>query len=217
MKIYRKLLSLVMCLCVLTSVLSVGVQAEEAVAGDIDGDGIVSIEDARQVLRMSTGIIEENLELADLNGDGYVSVADAIQTLYLATNIGGVIIPDKNGDNYLADYEMDPDNYFINLIADTYNVDPASLVAVYSIPDDGTNYVLQFGHTSGVINKEYEKSADNLELLYHIGLAPERKISYTDGKLTGGNHYNCQAYEGWMTFKLVKSDVMAQYPDYFIL
>ena len=208
-KISAILLSLITCI----GSLCMSVSAEDTVLlGDIDGDGTVSTEDARTVLRMASGIEAENLELADLDGDGYVTVEDAIKTLYEATNIGGVVIPDKNGENMLSD---EADNDYIVLIAEQYNLDPASLVAIYSVPDSGTNYVLEFNNTGTIFNKKYEKSADNLKRVYHIGVAPKREISYTDGKLTGGEHYNCTASEGWMVFRLVKTEVMAQYPTYF--
>mgnify|MGYP002513569075 CR=1 FL=1 len=129
-----------------------------------------------------------------------------------ATNIGGVVIPNKNGDNYLSD---DPNNEFIKLIASTYNIDKNALVAIYSVPDSGTNYVLQFNGKSSLFGKTtYEKSPDNLYRVYHIGLAPERKISYTSGKLVTGN-YNCEGAEGMLVFNLVQTKVMPQYPDYF--
>jgi hypothetical protein len=140
------------------------------------------------------------------------TVEDAILALKKAIDIesSGVVIPDKNGENYLTD---DPDNEFIKLIANTYKLDPASLVAIYSVPDSGTNYVLRF--KKSLIGNKYEKSVDNLYYVYHIGIAPERKISYTNGQLVLGDHYNCEAAEGVMVFNLVQTMVMDQYPDYF--
>ncbi len=214
MKNFKRVLSALMAVVIVFSCLFLVASAEgTTIAGDVSGDGKLTTEDARMVLKMACGVSAE-VSAADINGDGIVSVEDAITVLYEATNIGGVVIPDKNGENFLDDK---PSNEFIKLIADTYNLDPDSLVAIYSVPDSGTNYVLQFGNTGGVFIKQYEKSAENLVKVYHIGIAPERKISYTDGKLTGGSHYNCTAAEGWMVFSLVKSDVMAQYPSYFIL
>ncbi len=211
-RVISLLLSLVMifgCMCVTSFA-----EGEAVLKGDFDGDGKYTTTDAHNILRMAAGIIPENVELCDITGDGYVTAKDAIQVLYEATNIGGVVIPDKNGENKLDDRNT---NQFIVLISETYNVDPDSLVAIYSEPDSGTNYVLQFGNTGTIFNKKYEKSADNLVRVYHIGLAPARTISYTDGKLTGGTHYNCTASEGWMVFRLIKSDVMPQYPSYFKL
>lgn len=179
------------------------------VKGDVDGNGAVDTADARIVLQMAAGIVEADLTVADMNDDGIISVQDALDTLYKASNIGGVVIPDKNGDNYLSD---DPNNEFIRLIASTYNVDKNALVAIYSVPDSGTNYVLQF--KKSLFGSTIEKSPKNLYRVYHIGLAPERTISYTEGKLLTGN-YNCSGAEGMLVFNLVKTEVMPQYPGYF--
>ena len=210
MKKTSKILTLLLCIAFLISSLSVIAFAEgEKILGDVDGSGTVDTQDAREILKMASCIIPVDSEVADMNGDGIVSVDDAIQALTKASNTGGVVIPDKNGENYLSD---DPNNEFIDLIADTYNVDKNALVAIYSVPDSGTNYVLQF-KAKGLVNKTYEKSPDNLYRVYHIGLAPERTISYTSG-LTG--NYNCSAAEGVLVFNLVKTKVMQQYPDYFV-
>ena len=173
--------------------------------------------DARLVLRISAGLekmTDDYLLYSDMNSDGIVTLADAVLALKSVTGIdlGGVIIPDKNGENFLTDRA---DHEFIQIIANTYDLDPASLVAIYSKPDTGTNYVLEFKGTGLLGNKPpYEKSVDNLKKVYHIGVAPERKISYTNGQLVG-DHYNCTAAEGVMVFNIVKTMVMEQYPDYF--
>ncbi len=214
MKKSLKILSLILCVVLCFSCFSVFSFAQgdrEVLLGDINGDGEVTTEDAQLALKMAADIIKDDLK-ADMNGDGIVSVTDAVKVLFEAVNIGGIVIPDKNGENFLSD---DPNNEFIKLIASTYNLNPKSLVAIYSEPDSGTNYVLEFNKV--LLSNEYNKSANGLKKVYHIGLAPERKISYTDGSLTEGesHHYNCTAAEGWLTFNLVKKDVMAQYPDYF--
>lgn len=212
MKKTSKIISLLLCVAFLISSLSVIAFAEgEKILGDVDGSGTVDTQDAREILKMASCIIPADSEVADMNGDGIVSVDDAIQALTKASNTGGVVIPDKNGENYLSD---DPNNEFIDLIADTYDVDKNALVAIYSVPDSGTNYVLQF-KAKGLINKTYEKSPDNLYRVYHIGLAPERTISYTSGNLVTGN-YNCSGAEGMLVFNLVQTKVMQQYPDYFV-
>ncbi len=181
--------------------------------GDMDLNGKVDTNDARLILRLSARletVTEEMLSIGDMNSDGVISVDDAILALRKAVSVGGVVIPDKNGENYLTD---DPNNEFIKLIANTYKLDPASLVAIYSEPDTGTNYVLRF--KKSVIGNNYDKSVDNLYYVYHIGAAPERKISYTNGQLVLGDHYNCEAAEGVMVYNLVQTMVMEQYPDYF--
>ena len=205
-----KFSALLLCLCILFSTISITAFAEgEVLKGDADGNGTVDTADARIVLQMAAGIVEADLTVADMNDDGIISVQDALDTLYKASNIGGVVIPDKNGDNYLSD---DPNNEFIRLIASTYNVDKNALVAIYSVPDSGTNYVLQF--KKSLFGSTIEKSPKNLYRVYHIGLAPERTISYTEGKLLTGN-YNCSGAEGMIVFNLVKTEVMPQYPGYF--
>ncbi len=215
-KIY-KILSVFLCasvlFCSLTSIAFAEGDEQTVLMGDVDLNGEVNTEDARLLLRLSANhkeITEQEFAVGDMDGDGILSVLDVVQLLRQISSVGGVLIPDKNGENFLTD---DPNNEFIKLIADTYNLDPASLVAIYSQPDTGTNYVLRF--KKSLIGNKYEKSADNLSYVYHISAAPERKISYTNGKLILGDHYNCQAAEGVLVFNLVQTTVMEQYPDYF--
>ena len=225
MKKISKILLLLLCLAILLSSFSMNTFAEEGEAeeteeptillGDMNLNGKVETTDARLILRLASGLTEmteDYLIYGDMNADGVISVEDAVLALKKAieTTSSGVVIPDKNGDNYLTD---NPNNEFIKLIADTYNLDPASLVAIYSVPDSGTNYVLRF--KKSLIGNKYEKSVDNLYYVYHIGAAPERKISYTNGQLVLGDHYNCEAAEGVMVYNLVQTMVMEQYPDYF--
>ena len=225
MKNMFKLSSFFLCLVLLLSSFSILAFAEEGetegteeptiLLGDMNLNGKVETTDARLILRLSAGLMEiteEHQLYGDVNADGVISVEDAVLALKKAIEVenSGVVIPDKNGDNFLTD---DPNNEFIQLIADTYNLDPASLVAIYSVPDSGTNYVLRF--KKSLIGNKYEKSVDNLHYVYHIGAAPERKISYTNGQLVLGDHYNCQAAEGVMVYNLVQTMVMEQYPDYF--
>ena len=225
MKRIFKISSFFLAILVLFSSFSVNVFAEEGetegteeptiLLGDINLNGKVETTDARLILRLASGLsetTEEQLVYGDMNSDGVISVEDAILALKKAIDIesSGVVIPDKNGENYLAD---DPNNEFIKLIANTYKLDPASLVAIYSVPDSGTNYVLRF--KKSLIGNKYEKSVDNLYYVYHIGIAPERKISYTNGQLVLGDHYNCTAAEGVMVYNVVQTMVMEQYPEYF--
>lgn len=246
MKKMKKILSVILCVVLLVLSFSTTSFAEGegagdfVLVGDVDGNGKIETVDARLVLRAAANIdalSEDKIEAADANFDGVISLDDALIILKAAVDIAvdngsggttepeepdnsggdnsddtsGIVIPDKNGDNFLSDSR---DNEFIKLISSKYNLDPASLVAIYSLPDSGTNYVLRFGGNS---KKGYKKSADNLEYVYHIGVAPERKISYTNGKtLIGADHYNCTAAEGIMVFNLVKTKVMEQYPDYFV-
>lgn len=215
MKKLFKIFSFLLCLVLLLSSLSIASFAEEPtiLLGDMDMNGKLETTDARTILRLCAGIEQitaDKLSSGDMNSDGMITVDDVVLALKAVANVevGGIVIPDKNGDNFLTD---DPNNEFIKLIADTYKLDPASLVAIYSVPDSGTNYVLRFKKSGN----KYEKSVDGLSYVYHIGVAPERTISYTNGKLLLGDHYNCTGAEGMLTFTLVKTMVMEQYPDYF--
>ena len=223
MKNMFKISSFLLCLVLLISSFSIIAFAEEGetegteeptvLLGDMDLNGKVETTDARLILRISSGmeaLTDDYILMGDMNSDGYITLEDAILALRQVANVDDFVLPDKNGDNFLT---HNPENEFIKLIADTYDLDPASLVAIYSVPDSGTNYVLRF--KKSLIGNKYEKSVDNLSYVYHIGAAPERKISYTNGKLVLGDHYNCEPAEGVMVFSLVKTMVMEQYPDYF--
>lgn len=220
MKKILRFSSFLLCLVLLLCSFSIAAFAEEEtneeetiLLGDMDSNGKVETSDARLILRFAADMeiaTDEMLLLADMNSDGAITVEDAILALRQAISIGGVIIPDKNGENFLTD---DPNNEFIRLISDTYDIDPAALVAIYSFPDSGTNYVLRF--KKSIVGNKYEKSVDNLYYVYHIGAAPEREISYTNGQLILGDHYNCDAAEGVMVFNIVQTMVMEQYPTYF--
>ena len=212
MKARFRVLSLLLSLSVIFCSFSVVAFAEDStiLLGDIDGNGKVDTQDARAILRMASYITAPDLTVADMNSDGVVSLDDVIEALKKASEVGGVVIPDANGENFLSD---SANNEFIKLISQKFGVDSKSLVAIYSVPDTGTNYVLQF--KKSLIGSTYKKSPDDLERVYHIGAAPERVISYTNGKLVLGDHYNCEAAEGVLVFNLVKTSVMEQYPDYF--
>lgn len=111
------------------------------------------------------------------------------------------------GNNMLSD---NCENEFIKLVSETYNVDSDLLVAVFSVPDNGDNFVLQFnGKKDGKGN--YIKSPDTLEKIYQIDKSKNVKIA--TGKKTGnvGVSYG----EGMLCFNMVKTVVMQQYPDYF--
>lgn len=200
-----KFSALLLCLCLLfSSVALTGAAEGEVLLGDVDGNGAVETVDARIVLQMASGIIECDLTAADMNGDGVISLQDAVDCLAKACNVGeGTVIPDKNGENFLSD---DPNNEFIRLISNKYGIGTERLVAIYSVPDSGTNYVLQFKGDGSV------KSPNTLERVYHIGAAPKREISYTGGIK---DNYNCSLTEGILVFNLIKTKVMQQYPSYF--
>lgn len=113
----------------------------------------------------------------------------------------------KNGENILSDHY---NNEFIQLVSKQYGIDTDLLVAIYSEPDTGNNFVLQFDgskDSSGNIIK----SPDTLEKVYQIDL--DRNIKIATGTQTG--NVGVSYAEGMFCFNMVKTLVMEQYPNYF--
>ncbi len=113
----------------------------------------------------------------------------------------------KNGDNILSDHY---ENEFIKLVSANYNVDSDLLVAIYSEPDTGNNFVLQFNGTRDS-GGNIVKSPDTLEKVYQIDI--DRNVKIATGTQTG--NVGVSYAEGIFCFNMVKSLVMEQYPDYF--
>ena len=113
----------------------------------------------------------------------------------------------KNGDNVLSDHH---DNQYIKLVAGEYGVDTDLLVAIYSVPDTGNNFVLEFDGTKDS-SGNYVKSPDTLKTVYQIDLERNIKVATSSGVGNVGVSYA----EGLFCFNMVKTLVMEQYPDYF--
>lgn len=113
----------------------------------------------------------------------------------------------KNGDNILSDHY---ENEFIKLISTNYNVDSDLLVAIYSEPDTGNNFVLQFNGTRDS-GGNIVKSPDTLEKVYQIDI--DRNVKVATGTQSG--NVGVSYAEGIFCFNMVKTLVMEQYPDYF--
>lgn len=155
-----------------------------------------------------------------LNIDDTVQESDASQDAQSTDSQGNSVITDTtknqliesyeqlsvNGENLLSDHY---ENEFIQLVSNKYDVDPDLLVAIYSVPDSGTNFVLQFsGKKRG---GEYVKSPDTLEKVYQIDL--DRNIKVATG--TAGGNEGVSYAESVMCVAMVKTIVMEQYPNYF--
>ena len=113
----------------------------------------------------------------------------------------------KNGDNILSDHH---NNKYIKLVVNKYNVEAERLVAIYSEPDTGNNFVLEFRDTKDD-NGNIVKSPDTLHKVYLID--KDKNISIATGTTTG--NVGVSYAEGTLCFHMVKSIVMPQYPDYF--
>ena len=111
-----------------------------------------------------------------------------------------------NGENLLSDHY---DNEFIQLVSNKYGVDTDLLVAIYSVPDSGTNFVLQFNGDKR--RSEYVKSPDTLEKVYQIDM--DRNIKVATGTPSGNEGVSYP--ESVMCVAMVKKIVMEQYPNYF--
>ncbi len=112
-----------------------------------------------------------------------------------------------NGQNVLSDHI---DNKYIKQISTSYGVDSDLLVAVYSEPDTGNNFVLEFNgkkDSDGTV----VKSPDTLAKVYQIDKNGGVKIA--TGQQTG--NVGVSYAEGLFCVSMIKTVVMEQYPDYF--
>lgn len=113
----------------------------------------------------------------------------------------------KNGENQLSDHH---NNKYIKLISEKFTVDKNLLVAIYSEPDTGNNFVLEF---SGKKNEDGNviKSPDTLVKVYSID--KELNVCVATGKVSG--NVGVSYAEGILCFNMIKVIVMPQYPEYF--
>lgn len=112
-----------------------------------------------------------------------------------------------NGENVLSDHF---ENRYIKQISHDYGVDSDLLVAIYSEPDTGNNFVLEFNgkkDSSGSVIK----SPDTLAKVYLIDKNGGVKIA--TGKESG--NVGVSYAEGLLSISMIKTVVMEQYPDYF--
>ncbi len=113
----------------------------------------------------------------------------------------------KNGENKLSDHH---NNKYIKLVSEKYGVDKELIVAIYSEPDTGNNFVLEF---SGKRDEDGNviKSPDTLTKVYSID--KNKNVSVATGKTTG--NIGVSYAEGTLCFNMIKTIVMPQYPEYF--
>ncbi len=112
-----------------------------------------------------------------------------------------------NGENVLSDHF---ENKYIKQITQSYGVDSDLLVAIYSEPDTGNNFVLEFNGTEDS-SGNVVKSPDTLAKVYLIDKNGEVKIA--TGKESG--NVGVSYAEGLVSISMIKTVVMEQYPDYF--
>lgn len=114
---------------------------------------------------------------------------------------------EKTGDNILSD---DPDNEYIKLVSEKKTVDASVLVAIYAVPDEGNNFVLEFDGTKDS-NGKIIKSPDTLLKVHQVDKNKRIKTATVNGLGNSGVGYA----EGKLVFYMVTNIVMPQYPDYF--
>jgi hypothetical protein len=112
-----------------------------------------------------------------------------------------------NGQNLLSDHI---DNKYIKQISTSYGVDSDLLVAIYSEPDTGNNFVLEFNGKKDS-DGNVEKSPDTLTKVYQIDKNGGVKIA--TGQQTG--NVGVSYAEGLFCISMIRTVVMEQYPDYF--
>lgn len=132
-----KILSLLCAVSVCLAVYSGGFSANASLVGDINGDGIISAEDAREILRLCVGVdpmTDKMKLLADLDRDGTVGAEDARLALRLAIGL----TPDKKGrlaGGKITGYTEK--GYAVELIDGKTYVDGVLIAnKTYSLPED---------------------------------------------------------------------------------
>lgn len=132
-----KILSLLCAVSVSLTVFSGIISANAAVLGDINGDGIVSAEDAREILRLSVGVEPMTPEmkiLADIDCDGTVGAEDARLALRLAIGLN-TVKKGRTAGGEIAGYTEK--GYMIELIDGKTYVDGVLIAnKTYSLPSD---------------------------------------------------------------------------------
>lgn len=132
-----KILSLLCAVSVCLAVYSGGFSANASLVGDINGDGVISAEDAREILRLCVGVdpmTDKMKLLADLDRDGTVGAEDARLALRLAIGL----TPDKKGrlaGGKITGYTEK--GYAVELIDGKTYVDGVLIAnKTYSLPED---------------------------------------------------------------------------------
>lgn len=90
----------------MTQVFNINVFASEKYLGDVDGDGLVSVSDARLVLQVAAGIKPSSrkiINLCDVDGDKNITVLDAVCVFRMACGVVDLATCPKNNDIVLSD------------------------------------------------------------------------------------------------------------------
>lgn len=165
------------------------------VSVDAEGSTVIVTEPTQPV----TQTPQEDQTESDQQGDSDTQGETSFKEYYESLS--------PNGVNNLSD---NPDNEFIALISEKYDVNPELLVAIYSVPDTGTNYVIEF-KDSRDDNGDIIKSPDTLRKLYYIDKNKNIEVATPSGI---GNE-GVSKDEGRLVIAMVTTMVMKQHSDYF--
>ena len=177
------------------------------------GSSVLDFYGSTQQSNGNQGGVAQGSNNAPVQPDNNVEAGDSVVITTTEKSTGGYDPVEeyeklsKNGDNVLSDHH---NNKYIRLIVNKYNVDAEKLVAIYSEPDTGNNFVLEFRDTRDD-NGNIVKSPDTLHKVYLID--KDKNISVATGTTTG--NVGVSYAEGTLCFHMIKSIVMPQYPDYF--
>lgn len=178
--------------------------SSETVSQNDNGLGFFTDDGSSQdVVSVQTGTPVD--ETQNGNGGGGLTEPETPETKNEVVEYYEQLSP--NGENKLSDHY---DNKYIKKISAEYGVDSDLLVAIYSEPDTGNNFVLHFNGKKDS-NGNVIKSPDTLEKVYQID--KEGNVSIATG--TDRGNVGVSYAEGMLCFNMVKTLVMTQYPDYF--
>ncbi len=107
----------------------------------------------------------------------------------------GISMPEKNGTMVV---DSSVSNKFIQIVEDKKDIDPSLLVAVYSVPESGQNYVFEFYDDDG-------READDIRRVYLID---------SSGKITGiaavkaSERENVSSVENWFCMNVLIKELV---------
>jgi flagellar basal body-associated protein FliL len=191
-------------------------------AGDEEESGMYETTEGSYSISTTTGSVNMD-DWFDSDGDVTVGAGDnnSVNENVNSNTKAPITLPGTTSNKLIESYENLPvngvnklsdhyNNEFIKLVSDNYDVDSDLLVAIYSVPDTGTNFVLEFsGKTDS--DDEYVKSPDTLVRVYQID--KDKNIKIATGKPTG--NVGVTYPESVMIVAMIKTTVMQQHPDYF--
>ena len=167
----------------------------ERILGDVDGNGDVSVNDARTVLRAAVKLetlTGTKLTIADMDGNGDISVNDARSVLRTAVKLDKVITTSMTSDDYLNSIV----NWALNFVK---NVPAVSKDLNLAVDDSKSAYYKINAVLNELVDFSFFKNTGNGEFAFDV-----EKVIF-DGIL--GNVFEMDAEGLLSTFEVNKSGV----------